>query len=111
MNMGHHIIVNLLKCPAKVLEKVNIVQKLLNEIVSEASLTKVGESFYQFEPKGVTGIILLAESHISIHTWPEHESAAVDIFCCGGKESAKKAYELLVKKFEPSNVKKHEVSR
>ncbi len=42
---------------------------------------------HQFEPQGLTGIILLAESHISIHTWPERGEAAVDVFTCGGRDS------------------------
>ena len=44
---------------------------------------------HQFEPQGLTGIILLAESHISIHTWPERGEAAVDVFTCGGRDSRK----------------------
>ena len=44
---------------------------------------------HQFEPQGLTGIVLLAESHISIHTWPERGEAAVDVFTCGGHDSRK----------------------
>lgn len=49
---------------------------------NEAGLTVVGESFYQFEPQGVTGTVLLAESHIAIHTWPESGFVTVDVYVC-----------------------------
>ena len=47
-----------------------------------SGLTVVGESFYQFEPQGVTGTVLLAESHIAIHTWPEAGFVTVDVYVC-----------------------------
>ena len=48
----------------------------------DSGLTVVGESFYQFEPQGVTGTVLLAESHIAIHTWPEAGFVTVDVYVC-----------------------------
>ena len=109
--MGYHIVVNLLGCPTEVLEKTEIVKPLLNQVVSEAKLTKIGETWHQFEPHGVTGVILLAESHISIHTWPEKNSAALDIFCCAGKETAEKAFGLIVEKFKAESHDKKTVDR
>jgi S-adenosylmethionine decarboxylase proenzyme len=51
----------------------------------DAGLTVVGERFYQFEPQGVTGTVLLAESHIAIHTWPEAGFVTVDVYVCNFK--------------------------
>jgi len=60
------------------------------EIMTTAALrsgaTIIGQQFHQFEPRGVTGFLLLAESHISVHTWPEEKLAAIDIFTCGNMD-------------------------
>lgn len=109
--MGAHIIVNLYGCDVAKLKYIKNVKLIMNKIVEEAKLTKVDEKFYQFKPTGVTGVILLAESHISIHTWPEYKSAAVDIFCCSGLKPAEKTYKILIKKFKPNNHKKHTIKR
>lgn len=109
--MGTHLLVNMHGCPAHVLERADIVLKLLNQIVKEAELSKIGENSYQFEPVGATCVILLAESHISIHTWPEHNSAAVDIYTCADEERNNKAYDILIKLFQPERVEKQQVTR
>ena len=97
MTVGIHVLANLKGCPTDILKKVDVVRALLNDVVLEAQLNKVGEVFPQYEPEGVTGIILLAESHMSIHTWPEHNLATVDIFTCGKEGDAEKAFEVLLK--------------
>ncbi len=112
VSMGTHILVNLHGCPPDLLESSEVVAKLLNEVVVEANLTKLGESHHQFDPYGASSIILLAESHLSIHTWPEQNgSAAVDIFTCGDPKNADRAYESLKAKFKPTKVSVQKVSR
>ncbi|MBN2111558.1 adenosylmethionine decarboxylase [Candidatus Woesearchaeota archaeon] len=109
---GAHILVDMWGCPADVLEKVLPVKRLLNEVVSESRLTKVSETFHQFKPIGVTGVIVLAESHISMHTWPEKDGHAnVDIFCCSGIEKAEAAYKSLLEKFKPAKSRRKKVLR
>ncbi len=58
------------------------IKEILNKVVEELNLGKVQEAYKQFHPFGATGFILLEESHISIHTWPEKEFAAIDVFSC-----------------------------
>lgn len=111
MKGGIHVLANLKGCPAELLEKVDIVKTLLNEVVLEAKLNKVGEVFHQFKPRGVTGIILIAESHVSIHTWPEHRTIVADIFTCGKEGNAEKTFEILIKKFKPEDYDKKVVRR
>ena len=112
VSMGTHILVNLHGCPSELLERVEVVSKLLNEVVSETNLTKLGENHHQFDPYGVTSILLLAESHISIHTWPEQNgSAAVDIFTCGDAKDADRAYEALRAKFKPTKISAQKIIR
>ena len=58
------------------------IKSTLNQIVNAVGITKVDESYKQFEPTGATGFILLEESHLSAHTWPEHQYVALDLFSC-----------------------------
>ena len=66
---------------------------------------------HKFPVQGVTGVILLAESHIAIHTWPEHDYISIDIFTCGKKTQPYQALEYLKSKFSPRQVRIKEVKR
>ena len=83
--MGRHIIADLSGCDATLISSVSFVQKTLEEAVTKAKATIISSVFHQFSPNGVSGIILLSESHCSIHTWPEEKTpyAAIDIYTCG----------------------------
>lgn len=65
-----------------------------------AKATIVGSHFHQFSPFGISGVVVIAESHLAIHTWPEHGYAAVDIFTCGETLSPDVAAQYLVEKFQ-----------
>lgn len=83
---GLHIIANLKECNFNFLEET----KLLNFSIESCQRNKlhvVGHTCYQFEPQGFTFTILLAESHLCIHTWPEHKSVALDIYTCNHSEN------------------------
>ena len=112
MGMGTHLLVNMYGCPKELLERSEVVLGLLNKIVEKAGLHKIGESEYQFEPHGATAVVLLEESHISIHTWPEQDgAAAVDIFTCAGPEKNEAAYQVMKKIFKPKKIEKKKVER
>jgi S-adenosylmethionine decarboxylase len=109
--VGVHVLANLYGCAEELLTKVDAVREILQKTVAEAELHQVGESFHQFEPVGVTGVVIISESHISIHTWPETNFAAVDIFTCGNEGNAELAFEVLCKYMEPERVEKKVVKR
>ena len=117
--MGVHVLANFFACPEPVLTQKERVAELLAEVVREAELSPVKQEFHQFQPSGVTGFVLLAESHLSIHTWPEHRSMAVDIFCCflgpDGKQQAlakaERAFQALIERFAPGDISKQVVMR
>jgi S-adenosylmethionine decarboxylase len=111
VTVGTHVLGNLYGCPKEQLEKVQVVRDLLKKTVQEANLHSVGESFHQFEPVGVTGVIVLSESHFSIHTWPEKNMAVVDVFTCGNEGNAKEAFDILCKHLNPERVDKKVVER
>jgi S-adenosylmethionine decarboxylase len=81
--MGRHVIADLSGCNPSFISSVSYVQKVLEEAVKRAKATIISSRFHQFSPVGVSGIILLSESHCSIHTWPDEEYAAIDIYTCG----------------------------
>jgi S-adenosylmethionine decarboxylase len=111
MSAGLHVLGNLYGCPAEMLEKVDAVRQAMVNTVKEAELHQVGEVFHQFEPFGVTGVILISESHLSMHTWPENNFAAVDVFTCGNEGNAELAFEILCKHMKPERVEKQVVKR
>jgi S-adenosylmethionine decarboxylase proenzyme len=63
----------------------------------------LGESFHQFSPQGVSGVVVIAESHLFIHTWPEYGYAAADVFTCGNTVQPERAVEVLVRELESRN--------
>ena len=111
MAIGYHIIAELYNCNQKTLKKVADVEKVLEACVKDSGLTKLSSSYHQFKPFGVTGFILLSESHVSVHTWPENNYVAVDIFTCGPPDKAKKAFSVLKQGFESKKVEKTEQVR
>lgn len=84
-NKSSHLVVELNKCNKKKLDNEEYLQKIMTEAVELAKFNPVGALFHKFEPQGVTGIVVLSESHLSIHTWPEKKYAALDLFTCGEK--------------------------
>ncbi len=71
----------------------------------------LGESFHHFNPQGVSGVVVIAESHLSIHTWPEYGYAAADIFTCGTTVEPEKAVEVLIEKLGAKNHSVMEIQR
>ncbi len=86
------------------LETVTLWQQWLHEAAVAAEATILHEQFHQFEPVGITGFLLLAESHISVHTWPEERYAAVDVFTCG-RMDAQRVIDYLRQQLQPCEEK------
>jgi S-adenosylmethionine decarboxylase len=95
----------------KFIEDAKEVERILWEAAKAANNTPLQATVYKFPVQGITGVILLAESHIAIHTWPEHDYIAVDIFTCGRKTQPEKALEYFIKVFKPRRVKSQLIDR
>ena len=93
--LGRHLLLELKICNEEVLDDLGFLQHCLNEAAIQSGATVVGESFYHFSPCGVSGVVNIAESHIAIHTWPEYQYAAVDVFTCGNDVDPEKAARLI----------------
>ncbi len=96
--LGKHLLLELKDCNKEVLNDVGFLKGALITAAGEAGAIVLGESFHQFNPQGVSGVVIIAESHLCIHTWPEYGYAAVDIFTCGNSVQPEKAAEILTGK-------------
>ena len=94
------MMIELRECNPSLLDDLPYIRAAMTQAAVAAGATIVGESFHQFHPQGVTGILAIAESHLCIHTWPEHGYAAADVFTCGESFSPKKAAQILIDKLE-----------
>lgn len=81
--LGRHVLVELHGCDRELLDNLEDIQGIMLEAAEHAGASVVAKSFHQFAPQGVSGTVTIAESHLAIHTWPEHGYAAVDVFTCG----------------------------
>lgn len=106
-----HFIVEFYGCDRELISSSREIRRLLQGVVRKAKLTKIRSYFHQFKPAGVTGVILLRESHISIHTWPELGYAAIDLFTCGARKNVLEAYRILIANLRPRRIKKREIKR
>lgn len=95
-SIGSHCILELHDCPAELLDDKERVIDALRSAATKARATLLGEVAHRFEPQGVTALALLAESHISMHTWPELGYAACDVFTCGETCEPEQACMLLI---------------
>ncbi|MBI3744292.1 MAG: adenosylmethionine decarboxylase [Chloroflexi bacterium] len=81
--LGTHLLLELRDCDPAQLDNLPFIRSTMLKAARDLGVTVLSHHFHKFSPQGVTGIISIAESHFSIHTWPEHGYAAVDIFTCG----------------------------
>ncbi len=81
--LGSQILADLYGCARDTLDDPQAIQAILVEAALRCGATIVDRCFHHFSPHGVSGVVVIAESHLSVHTWPEHGYAAVDLFTCG----------------------------
>lgn len=111
MEMGRHFIFELFGCDGIILDDLAKIEGALVAGAEKAGVTVVGKVFHKFAPQGVTGVVIIAESHISIHTWPELGYAAVDIFTCSERTDPMKAFEVISALLKPSTTSVMEIKR
>ena len=106
-----HILFDLIDCPYDLLDDERFVRNNLfhASILSKSEIIKI--DFHKFHPQGVTGYALLADSHLSIHTWPEKGVAKCDIFTCSANSTPEKAVEYLVEAFQAAKSTSQEYER
>ena len=99
-SLGKHVVAEFLGCNIARLEEVSFLKKHAAKACELAGATVLSIHGHKFYPQGATAIVLLAESHLSIHTWPEYGYAAVDVYTCGPALAPEKAVEYLAERLE-----------
>jgi len=81
--LGNHILVEFMNCEPHIMNDVTTIERIMVDAARKAGATVINSTFHHFSPYGVSGVVVIQESHLAIHTWPEYGYAAVDLFTCG----------------------------
>src|SRR5687767_15388462 len=109
--LGRHLLLELFDCDTDAINNLENVKGTLVEAAKRAQATIVDVVFHEFNPFGISGVVVIAESHLSIHTWPEYRYAAVDIFSCGDVLKPEIAANYLVEQFAAERASVVEMQR
>ncbi|RLA83366.1 MAG: S-adenosylmethionine decarboxylase proenzyme [Deltaproteobacteria bacterium] len=93
--LGRHLVVELYDCDPQILNDKERIEEIMTKAAEVSGATIVQKVFHVFNPHGVSGVVVIAESHLAIHTWPEYGYAAVDVFTCGSSVDPWKAYDYI----------------
>lgn len=110
-SLGRHVLAEVHGCRFEVLNDIKKVQDIMVNAALEAGAEIRELVFHKFSPQGVSGVVVISESHLAIHTWPELGYAAVDVFTCGDKVNPWDACNFLAEKFGAEYVNASEVKR
>lgn len=97
--LGKCLVVEMLGCSVSAIDDVGVVEKAMRDAAQASGMHIVTGCFHRFSPQGVSGVLVIEESHIAIHAWPELGYASVDVFTCGNEGSPEKAVEHLARTF------------
>ncbi len=109
--LGRQILVEFYDCDADVINDVTMVEDILLTATRAAKASIISHNFHKFSPHGISGTVVIAESHVAIHTWPEYNYAAVDIFTCGETIDPWVIQEYIKMHFFSKNVSSMEMKR
>ena len=109
--LGLHLLLELRECNPAKLDDLALIQDSLLGAAKQAGATVIDHIFHQFSPQGITGVVAISESHLCIHTWPEHAYAAMDIFTCSESFDAKRVAQLLIERLESKDPEIFEITR
>lgn len=110
-HLGRHVIAELSGCPFEVLDDVKQVEDIMVNAALDAGAEVREFVFHKFSPQGVSGVVVISESHLAIHTWPELGYAAVDVFTCGENVDPWDACNFLAEMFGAKDINASEVKR
>lgn len=110
-SLGRHLLIELYGCEQKILNDVSQIEQIMTGAAKAAKTQIVDVVFHTFNPHGVSGVVVIAESHLAIHTWPEYGFASIDIYTCGEEIDPWKAYHYLTNKFKTNNLNVMEMKR
>lgn len=109
--LGRHVLAEVYGCNVRILDDPAMVEEILVTAALKAGADVKETAFHKFSPQGVSGVVVISESHLAIHTWPEYGYAAVDVFTCGEKVDPWTAMLDIVERFEAENYTATETKR
>ena len=109
--LGRHLLLELFDCDASAINSLDVVKSSMVEAAKRAQATIVEVVFHEFNPFGISGVVVIAESHLAIHTWPEYRYAAVDVFSCGEVLRPQVAVDYLVEQLGAARASVVELQR
>ena len=109
--LGRHILAEYYSCDISALDNIRFLENCMKDAVEASGATIIDTKFHQFSPYGVSGVIVIAESHMAIHTWPEYGYAAIDFFTCGDRVDPWKAFDHMNHTLKPLNYSTKEIKR
>ena len=109
--LGRHLLLELFDCDPEALNSLDVVKGTMVEAAKRAQATIVDVVFHEFNPFGISGVVVIAESHLAIHTWPEYRYAAVDVFSCGEMLRPQVAVDYLVEQLGAARASVVELQR
>jgi S-adenosylmethionine decarboxylase len=109
--LGRHLLLELFDCDPTAINSLEVVKAAMIEAAKRAQATIVDVIFHEFNPFGISGVVVIAESHLAIHTWPEYRYAAVDVFSCGDVLQPQVAADYLVEQFGAARASVVELQR
>jgi len=109
--LGHHLLTEFYGCGHDILNDVGRIKNLMDEAAVRSGASIVESVFHRYSPHGVSGVVVIEESHLAIHTWPIYGYAAVDLFMCGEAVDLWKAYEYLKQSLTPDSTSTKEIVR
>ncbi|ADE59006.1 S-adenosylmethionine decarboxylase proenzyme [Leptospira interrogans] len=109
--MGKHVIAEFYECDYETINNHELVEDIMLKSVDLSGATTIKSVFHRFSPYGVSGVVVVSESHFAIHTWPEYGYCAVDVFTCGDLIDNQAALDYLKEKFGSKNVSVVEMKR
>ena len=110
-SLGQQLIVELYGCDRTLLDDPSRLEQILTESIRRSGGTIIRPCYHQFSPHGVTGVVVIAESHVSIHTWPEFGYCALDVFTCGTQVQTDQIFEYVRSELQAQETSVMEVKR
>lgn len=109
--LGRHLLADLFDCDPEVIDNLDLVKAAMIEAAKRAQATIVESLFHAFNPHGIAGVVVIAESHLAIHTWSEYRYAALDVFTCGDTLQPQVAVDYLVEELRADRASVVELRR
>lgn len=103
MVLGKHALIDIYDVESKYIDDIPEIENIIRKCCLDANLHVVDSNFFKFDPIGLSGVVFLSESHIAVHSWPEHNFISVDAFTCGENMKPQEVCKLIAKELGSNN--------